>query len=55
MCTKVVHTPPSTWTLFRLWRFAKPYRGQLLLGFMLMLLGTAASQVPPYLTIPLGG
>jgi ATP-binding cassette subfamily B protein len=39
----------------RLWRFAKPYRGQLLLGFVLMLLGTAASQVPPYLTIPLGG
>jgi ATP-binding cassette subfamily B protein len=53
VCTKVVHTPPSTWTLFRLWRFAKPYRGQLLLGFFLMLLGTAASQVPPYLTIPL--
>lgn len=53
ICTKVVHTPPSTWTLFRLWRFARPYGGQLLLGFILMLLGTAASQVPPYLTIPL--
>ena len=53
ICTKVVHTPPSTWTLFRLWRFAKPYRGQLFWGFVLMLLGTAASQVPPYLTIPL--
>ena len=53
VCTKVVHTPPSTWTLLRLWRFARPYRGQLLLGFVLMLLGTAASQVPPYLTIPL--
>jgi ATP-binding cassette subfamily B protein len=53
ICTKVVHTPPSTWTLFRLWRFAGPYKGQLLLGFFLMLLGTAASQVPPYLTIPL--
>ncbi|MBK7006633.1 MAG: ABC transporter ATP-binding protein [Burkholderiales bacterium] len=53
VCAKVVHTPPSTWTLLRLWRFAKPYRGQLLLGFILMLLGTAASQVPPYLTIPL--
>ena len=36
ICTKVVHTPPSTWTLFRLWRFAKPYQGQLLLGFFLM-------------------
>ena len=53
VCTKVIHTPPSTWTLLRLWRFAKPYRGQLLAGFVLMLLGTAASQVPPYLTIPL--
>jgi ATP-binding cassette subfamily B protein len=53
VCTKVVRTPPSTWTLLRLWRFARPYRGQLLLGFVLMLLGTAASQVPPYLTIPL--
>ena len=53
VCTKVVHTPPSTMSLFRLWHFAKPYRGQLSLGFVLMLLGTAASQVPPYLTIPL--
>ncbi len=53
ICTKVIHTPPSTWTLFRLWRFARPYRGQLFLGFVLMLLGTAAAQVPPYLTIPL--
>ena len=53
ICTKVVHTPPSTWTLFRLWRFAKPYQGQLFLGFLLMLLGTAATLVPPYLTMPL--
>ena len=53
VCAKVVHTPPSTWTLLRLWRFAHPYRGQLSLGFVLMLLGTAAAQVPPYLTIPL--
>ena len=53
VCAKVIHTPPSTWTLLRIWRFAKPYKGQLLLGFVLMLLGTAASQVPPYLTIPL--
>ncbi|MEB0136775.1 ABC transporter transmembrane domain-containing protein [Actimicrobium sp. CCC2.4] len=53
ICTKVIHTPPSTWTLFRLWRFAKPYRGQLLLGFILTLLGTAAHMIPPYLTIPL--
>ena len=53
ICTKVIHTPPSTWTLFRLWRFAKPYRGQLLAGFILTLMGTAASLVPPYLAMPL--
>ncbi|MEC5216281.1 ATP-binding cassette subfamily B protein [Actimicrobium sp. GrIS 1.19] len=53
ICTKVIHTPPSTWTLLRLWRFARPYRGQLLLGFILTLLGTAAHMIPPYLTIPL--
>ena len=53
VCTKVIYTPPSTWTLLRLWRFARPYKGHLFAGFGLMLLGTAASQVPPYLTIPL--
>ncbi|MES2075168.1 MAG: ABC transporter ATP-binding protein [Pseudomonadota bacterium] len=53
ICTKVVYTPPSTWTLFRLWRFTKPYQGQLTLGFILMLLGTAAHMIPPYLTMPL--
>ena len=53
ICTKVIHTPPSTRTLFRLWRFAKPYRGQLFAGFVLTLLGTAASLVPPYLAMPL--
>ncbi|PHV08471.1 ABC transporter [Janthinobacterium sp. BJB412] len=53
ICTKVVYTPPSTWTLFRLWRFTKPYQGQLALGFILMLLGTAAHMIPPYLTMPL--
>ena len=37
ICTREVHVPPSTWTLFRLWRFAKPYNGQLLAGFLLML------------------
>jgi len=53
ICAKVIHTPPSTWTLLRLWRFARPYKGQLLLGFVLTLLGTGASLVPPYLTMPL--
>ena len=43
----------STWSLFRLWRFAKPYQGQLLLGFLLTLASTAATLVPPYLTMPL--
>ncbi len=46
-------TPPSTWVLLRLVRFAKPYRWQLLLGFVLTMLSTAAAMVPPYLTIPL--
>ena len=53
ICTKVEQTPPSTWTLLRLWRFAQPYRRQLLAGFGLMLGATAATLVPPYLTIPL--
>jgi len=43
----------STWSLFRLWRFAKPYQGQLFLGFCLTLASTAATLVPPYLTMPL--
>lgn len=53
ICAKVVQPPLSPWTLFRLWRFAKPYRGQLVAGFVLTLLGTAASLVPPYLAMPL--
>jgi ATP-binding cassette subfamily B protein len=39
--------------LLRLGRFAKPYRKQLLAGFLLTLASTAATLVPPYLTIPL--
>ncbi|HEV7929817.1 MAG TPA: ABC transporter ATP-binding protein [Nitrosospira sp.] len=46
-------TPPSTWTLFRLWRFAKPYKWRLLMGFLLTLGSTAAALVPPYMTMPL--
>ena len=53
ICSREIHAPPSTWTLLRLWRFAKPYRGQLLAGFLLTLAATAANMVPPYLTIPL--
>ena len=46
-------TAPATWTLFRLWRFARPYRRWLALGFVLTLASTAATLVPPYLTMPL--
>jgi len=53
LCAKATQVPPSTWTLFRLWRFAKPYRKQLLAGFLLTLASTAATLVPPYLTMPL--
>lgn len=53
LCTKTIHTPPSPRTLFRLWRFARPYKGHLLIGFLLTLAATAATLVPPYLTMPL--
>jgi ATP-binding cassette subfamily B protein len=52
-CSSENLTPPSTWTLLRLWRFAKPYKGQLFAGFALTLASTAATLVPPYLTMPL--
>ncbi|HJS05037.1 MAG TPA: ABC transporter ATP-binding protein [Variovorax sp.] len=48
-----LQTPPSTWVLLRLGRFARPYRKQLIAGFLLTLASTAATLVPPYLTIPL--
>ena len=46
------HETVSTWTLLRLWQFAKPYQNRLLIGFLLMLASTAATLVPPYLTMP---
>jgi ATP-binding cassette subfamily B protein len=52
-CDVESETPPSSWVLLRLWRFAKPYQWQLLSGFLLMLASTAATLVPPYLTMPL--
>jgi len=52
-CERELHTPPSTWVLLRLWRFARPYRGQLALGFALMLGATGATLVAPYLFMPL--
>ncbi len=53
VCAREIHTPPSAWTLFRLWRFARPYRGQLFFGLILTLASTAAALVPPYMTMPL--
>ncbi|HMW18127.1 MAG TPA: ABC transporter ATP-binding protein [Accumulibacter sp.] len=53
VCSKEINEPPSTWTLLRLARFAKPYQGRLLAGFILSLLTTAATLVAPYLTMPL--
>ena len=52
-CDPEDDAPPSTWTLFKLWRFARPYKKQLLLGFVLTLLSTGATLIPPYLTMPL--
>lgn len=52
-CSREAEIPPSTWTLFRLWRFAQPYRGRLFTGFLLTLGSTAAALVPPYMTMPL--
>jgi ATP-binding cassette subfamily B protein len=53
VCHRENQTPPSTWVLLRLWRFARPYQGKLLAGFLLTLASTAATLVPPYLTMPL--
>ncbi len=52
-CADEDEPAPSTWTLVRLWRFARPYKKQLALGFGLTLLSTAATLVPPYMTMPL--
>ncbi|MGV0981936.1 MAG: ABC transporter ATP-binding protein [Polynucleobacter sp.] len=52
-CDPEEDAPPSTWTLFKLWRFARPYKKELLLGFVLTLLSTGATLIPPYLTMPL--
>ncbi len=53
VCLEKEQAPPSSWTLFKLWRFARPYQWQLLMGFVLTLASTAATLVPPYLTMPL--
>ncbi|HVX09754.1 MAG TPA: ABC transporter ATP-binding protein [Pirellulales bacterium] len=46
-------TARPTRSLLRLVRFARPHARTVALGFMLTLAGTAAGQVPPYLTMPL--
>ena len=43
ICNRESTVAPSTWTLLRLWRFARPYRWQLFLGFALTLASTAAT------------
>ena len=53
ICSHETAAPPSTWTLFRLARFARPYKWQLFFGFLLTLASTGATLVPPYLTMPL--
>ncbi|MEX2140342.1 MAG: ABC transporter transmembrane domain-containing protein [Pirellulales bacterium] len=50
---EVQPAPPPTSSLLRLVQFARPRAGMVLFGFVLTVLGTAASLVPPYLTIPL--
>jgi ATP-binding cassette subfamily B protein len=53
VCSREQREIPSTWVLLRLWRFARPYQKQLAAGFALTLASTAATLVPPYLSIPL--
>ena len=52
-CAASFQSPPSARTLLRLGRFAKPYKLQLFIGFLLTLASTAASLVPPYMTMPI--
>ena len=53
VCARELAAPPSSRTLLRLWRFARPYRLQLFSGFVFTLLATFATLIPPYLTMPL--
>jgi ATP-binding cassette subfamily B protein len=49
----VQSAPHPTSSLLRLMQFARPRAAMIGLGFVLTVFGTAASLVPPYLTIPL--
>ncbi len=53
VCAQQLHAALSTRTLFRLARFARPYRVQLFCGFVFTLASTFATLIPPYLTMPL--
>jgi ATP-binding cassette subfamily B protein len=52
VCLKVDLTPPAS-ALIRLTQFARHLKGPIALGLTLTLCTTAASLVPPYLTMPL--
>ncbi len=51
-CSPQVAPPPVS-SLLRLVQFARPRAGMIVVGFLLTVAGTAASLVPPYLTMPL--
>ena len=53
VCDRDPVGPSDTWALLRLARFAQPYKLPLIVGFVLTLMSTAATLVPPYLTMPL--
>ncbi|OYW11136.1 MAG: hypothetical protein B7Z55_19765, partial [Planctomycetales bacterium 12-60-4] len=45
--------PPSTFALFRMWEFAQPHQGWIVLAFLISMLATVASIIPIKLTGPL--
>lgn len=45
--------PPPARSLFRLFKFARPWTGMVILGFLLSVGSIAAGLVPPYITMPL--
>jgi ATP-binding cassette subfamily B protein len=44
---------PRAQSMLRLARFARPWLGTIIFGFLLTVAGTAVGLIPPYLTIPL--
>src|SRR6185369_8641224 len=51
--SEVLAPAPSSKSLFRLLKFARPHLRLIVAGFLLTLAATTANQVPPYLTAPL--